>query len=115
MMHRVYRKFETPRRRHLSERQIKILEFLLDQERGMAEFGKLLLVVAPFYRGLKKGVQATFRDLVDLENLKALSFDEGNGEFHVNLDWPQFMTDSEFGRKILEKPAASKISKFKLR
>lgn len=117
MMHRVYRKFETPRRRHISERQIKILEFLLDQTDGRAEFTKIYNEIFYIYHGLKKDLNAFVRDLMSLESLKTITVGKGDKDMQlsVNLDWPQFMTDSEFGRKILEKPSASEIPKFKFR
>ncbi|MEE8436346.1 MAG: Fic family protein, partial [bacterium] len=115
MMYRVYTKYETPRRRHINERQIKILEFLLDQIDGLSETNKLIDHLSPFYRGLKKEGHAFARDLIDLEFLNAVQSNDDSDAIKLNLDWPQFMTDTELGQIILESPSTSKLPKIKPR
>ncbi|MCH8882969.1 MAG: Fic family protein [SAR324 cluster bacterium] len=113
MMHRVYRKYETPKRRHLSERQIVILEFLLDQREGKAGIRNLIDHVRPLYRGLKKEGHAFSRDMGNLHYLRAII--ENGDEILVDLDWPQVLTDTEVGQMILEQPSAADLPKFRFR
>ena len=81
----------------------------------VANFHEVLNNTAPFYRGLKKETNAFARDILDLKILRAFEFPGKYYDFELNLDWPQFMTDTEFGQKILEKPSTSKLPKIKFR
>ncbi|MCH8887388.1 MAG: Fic family protein [SAR324 cluster bacterium] len=115
MMYRVYKKYETPRRRHINERQIRILDYLMDQKDMKSNIWDTEKFVSPGYQGLRKQRNAFVRDFVDLEFLNAIKILDNEFLIVLNLDWPQFMTDSEFGQKILEKPSKSEMPKLKFR
>lgn len=123
MMFRVYRKYDTKRRRALSERQINILEYLLDQPEFSVSIENFIKETDYLYKDLKRGGHAFKRDLNNLLNLKSIKFTDlskvtletiNDLDIWVNLDWPQVMTDTEFGQKILEKPTPVKLPKLKL-
>ena len=113
MMHRLYRKYESKRRKVLNDRQIVMLEFLLDRANQNCNGSIFITYVGPMYKGLKSGRRATIRDLEGLLKLGAVIVD--NGIIWANLDWPQRMTDTEFGQMILEKPSKDLMSIFSTR
>ncbi|MCZ6843040.1 MAG: Fic family protein [SAR324 cluster bacterium] len=110
MMYRVYEKNKSRTRKYLNDRQIFLLEFLLDQESQVCERDRMIRHIQPMYRGLKRLVSALVRDLAGLRDLGAVDWDHEKA--WVILDWPQVMTDSDFGQKILEKPSQRGLPKF---
>ena len=111
MMYRVYEKYKSRKRRYLNDRQIYMLEFLLDQEDLACEILKFFRTAQPLYRGLKKKTAALTRDLNDLLSLGVLGIDVDADpkSLAIDLDWPQIFTDSDFGQRILAKPSRVKL------
>jgi Fic family protein len=107
MMYRVYARFRSKRRRELSDRQIRILDYLLDHSDRHILVRDLISVIANDYSRLSHKGRAFARDIVQLEKLQAVHFDsiDQKSKIRINLDWPQLMTDTEFGQKILERPS----------
>ena len=98
----LFGQLRSPRRRVLAERQLQILETLL--EGGSIELIDLLARIRVHYQGLKFLERAEVRDLVSLLNLNAVRIDEGY--IKVNLDWPQQASESALLDQIESLPSA---------
>ena len=102
----LFGRLRNPRRRVLVERQLKILETLLDS----SPMGLVALFSAtlPHYQNLKHKDSAQVRDIVGLLQLNAIAFD---GErVNVNLDWPQQHSESELLEQYENMPSAVSAS-----
>ena len=99
----LFGRLRSPRRRVLAERQLQILDILLDG----GSIGGLDLVNQSLvhYEGLKFPVHALGRDLGDLLVLGAIA--TGDGRLRVNLDWPQQFSESELLERYENMPAAA--------
>ena len=87
----LFGQLRTPRRRILAERQLAILESILEAE--VLTPDELMNRTASHYNTLKHPDRAQLRDIIDLFDLGALQFhDDG---IRVNLDWPQQFAESE--------------------
>ncbi len=95
----LFGKLLTPRRRALGERQLAILEFLLDA--GDTELLELIRRTEGAYSHLKIDYRAQVRDIGNLLVLGAISLGTG-GIVSVNLDWPQQTSETD-GLHIIEK------------
>jgi Fic family protein len=98
-MYSLFNRLETKRKRVIGERQIEILKILLDEER-IAAFD-LYKRTKPLYASIKDGMRAHFRDLTQLDLLKAIkvtwsSPSAADEVVSINLDWPQEIDESEF-------------------
>ena len=99
----MFGQLRSSRRRALGERQLKILEMMLD---GSAfQFERVM----PFYQALKYPGRAVVRDLVDLLELGAIILDKGDdqSQFKLNLDWPQQLSESELIARYEDLPTAA--------
>ncbi len=113
MMHRVYNKHRSKKKRFLNDRQLLILELLLETPaQGVSHHDGLWRQVRPAYSTLKNRGPALARDIDGLVVLGTLTFSSMG--FDINLDWPQEMTESDFGKAILERPARMAIPKIPL-
>lgn len=93
----------SPRRRVLADRQLRILEILLDG--GSVSVDELEDRARADYDGLKYPIRALARDLIELIDLSAISLD---GErVVVNLDWPQQLSSSELLQRYESMPSAA--------
>ena len=92
----LFGQLRNPRRRVLAERQLAILEALL--EAGASDPGDLLDRTDSHYGTLKYPGRAQVRDIVDLFNLGAVQYHDG--EFSVNLDWPRQFSESELIERL---------------
>ena len=87
----LFGQLRTPRRRVLVERQLAMLESLL--EANAPDLGELLARTESDYDMLKYPGRAQIRDIVELFDWGALQFDDDG--IKVNLDWPQQFSESE--------------------
>ncbi len=87
----LFGQLRSPRRRVLAERQLQILETLLDSP--SVDPSDFLARTLAHYQSLKYPDRAQLRDLIGLFNLRAVVFD-GN-HIRVNLEWPQQFPQSE--------------------
>ena len=89
----LFGQLRNPRRRVLAERQLEILEMMIDGNSIELE------AVFPIYEGLKYPQRALLRDLVGLLELGAIgiigSDDEEDVQLTINLDWPQQFSETE--------------------
>ena len=87
----LFGKLRSPRRRVLAQRQLHILETLMDG--GPFELDDLVIRVQALYEGLMHPDRALVRDLVGLIQLSAVVAD--GRSITINLDWPQQFAESE--------------------
>ena len=103
----LFGKLHSPRRRVLAERQLHILESLLDSP--TPETTDLLLRTVSEYRHLKYPGRAWVRDVINLRDIAAIRIDE-NGIIALNLDWPQQLSESELLDRYENLPSAVSAS-----
>jgi Fic family protein len=113
-MYSLFNRLETKRKRVIGERQIEILKVFFEQEE--AGVFELFQKTQFAYKSIKNSTGAFFRDLSQLESLKAihLKWDTSGldaGIVSINLDWPQEIDEGEFLRRMKAMPK-SKTSKF---
>ena len=92
----LFGRLRTPRRRVLVERQLAVLESLLEAE--ASDPNELMDRTASHYSTLKYPGRAQIRDLIDLFDLGALQFSDDG--IRVNLDWPQQASESELIERL---------------
>lgn len=98
----------SPRKRVMTERQVQLLNMLLDEE--TVSFNGLLARVPHLY-SVKNPMKALTRDLGYLWQLDAISIrttktPSGDTDLllSANLDWPTQITETEFFRRVKEFP-----------
>lgn len=107
----LFGRLESPRKRVMTERQVKILNLLLDAgELGIGEYVRL---VRHFYE-VKNWKKAMNRDVEYLHGLGAMRFLSRERELTefihqtwfigVNLDWPTQITETEFFARAKQLP-----------
>ena len=99
----LFTKLSSPRRRVLAQRQLEILEILLDA--GPTEPPDLIVRGRALYLGLKYPDRAMVRDLFGLLELSAIILDQGR--IGANLDWPQLFAESELLDRYENMPSAA--------
>ena len=95
----LFGQLRSPRRRVLVERQLQILDILIDG--GSITYATLF----PHYKDLKYPERAAFRDVLGLSELGAILID-GQGNSTLNLDWPQRFSESELLERYEKMPYA---------
>jgi Fic family protein len=111
LMHDLFTRLETTRKRVIVKRQLTLLETLLKTE-GPIEFLQLATLVEPEYRSRKSPLNAMVRDLNRLQALGAIRIVRGKGTqskemqyfISVQLDWPSKITETEFFTRIANMP-----------
>ena len=99
----LYGRLRSPRRRAMAERQLQIINVLLDA--GSTNVSDLAGSVRTHYGSLKFPVRALVRDIVGLLNLGAIVRD---GDLvSADLDWPQQFSESELLERYEQMPAAA--------
>ena len=102
MANSLFGRLRSPRRRVLVERQLQIVEMLLND--GAMHLSEMVDKAIGYYQGLKFPVRAMGRDLADLLVLNALKI---NGLYiAVNLDWPQQFSESRLLELYEDMPSA---------
>ena len=97
MMYDLFTRLRTKRQRVIAERQIEILKLLLETD--WMSFYELVEKVRSSYASLKAPAKAFARDLVYLEELKAVKVEkvaEDNIRCAVRLEWPTEITETQF-------------------
>ena len=98
----LFGQLQSPRRRLLAERQIKILDVLLvSPSINMNDF---FIRSLPHYQGLKHQERALARDLIALIDLGAVTLSDN--EVRVNLEWPYRISQSELLDRYEKMPSA---------
>ena len=87
----LFGRLRSPRRRALVERQLHIIEILLNADSVSLE--DFVDQVWTHYSSLKFPDRGLLRDLIELDQLSAITYD--NEHFAVDLDWPRKFSESE--------------------
>jgi Fic family protein len=112
LMHELFTRLESTRKRVIVKRQLSLLEKLLSIE-GKIEFTELATAVRDDYKSRKSPVNAIVRDLNRLGALGAIWIEKtdppagkGAPQFYISvqLDWPSRITEAEFFAKIAAMP-----------
>ena len=98
----LFGKLRSTRRRALAERQLRILNLLLDD--GSASLPELLDKASVHYESLKFGTRAQMRDLIGLLRLSAIVYEDR--QVSVNLNWPQELSESDLLERYERMPSA---------
>ena len=99
----LFGQLRSPRRRVLAERQLQVLESLLDSP--IQDITDLLHRTGGEYRNLKYPRRAWVRDVSNLLDLGAVRIDD-DGIITLNLDWPQELSESELLHRYESLPSA---------
>ena len=99
----LFGRLRSPRRRALAERQMRIIEVLLDS--GPESPSDSLARVLTHYEDLKYPERAFARDIYDLLRLSAITL-SGN-RIAADLDWPQKFSESGLLERYERMPSAS--------
>jgi len=102
----LFGKLRSTRRRALAERQLLVLDLLLDA--GGLGPGELALRSYVYYASLKHPDRAMIRDIIGLIDLSAISLDGDRAI--ANLDWPQQFSESELLEHYEQMPSATSAS-----
>ena len=98
----LFGRLRTPRRRALAQRQLQIMDVLLDGSR--VELNDLANRVMTYYGTLQYPIRAFARDMVGLMNLGAVRYSDG--QVSADLDWPQKLSESELLEQYERMPSA---------
>jgi len=107
MAQRLFTRLQSKRKRVIGERQLAILNALLEQDR--VRFVTLRDRMEPMYRSLKHSGSAFIRDTISLEELGAASItqdDQGQVWFEARMEWPAEITESDFFEQMKNLPKA---------
>ena len=100
----LFGRLRSPRRRALAERQLRIIEVLLDSEYvNLTDLMDKVLLL--HYLDLKFPLHALVRDLNGLINLSAIVYSDER--FAVDLEWPRRFSESELLERYERMPSAS--------
>jgi Fic family protein len=107
LMHDLFGKLRTKRKRVIAKRQIAILDLLL--ERGSATVNEIMTKLAGQYSQLMNPGHALIRDVRGLLELRAISLDQKPDRpilLRIRLEWPAEITEREFMRIFRAMPKA---------
>jgi Fic family protein len=111
LMHELFTRLESTRKRVIVKRQLSLLEKLLNTD-GKVEFQELVASLREDYKSRKAPVSAIVRDLNRLGALGAVWIEKADTppkvepKFYISvvLDWPSKITEAEFFAKIAAMP-----------
>ena len=107
LMHELFARLESTRKRVILKRQLDLLNHLLDKD-GAVEFYQLIQEVErewEHYKSRKEPLLAIVRDLGRLREFGAITVGRSSKTYiEVNLDWPSTITDSEFFERLEQLP-----------
>jgi Fic family protein len=109
--HALFHKLKSERKRVIQQRQMKILNLLLEVDE--MDWFELIEKTIPTYSGVKKSGVAIRRDMQALFELEAIQIDkitEKKWNVSVRLDWPSRITESAFFEKVRNMPTAKTLS-----
>ena len=107
LMHDLFRRLQSKRKRVIAQRQIEILELLLQKD--AMGLNDLIADTRQSYGALKNPDRAFSRDLSQLEYLKAVTIrpDAKNGlRVELRLEWPTEITQTAFFERLKSFPKA---------
>jgi len=111
LMNDLFGRLKSPRKRVIAERQIAILNLLLDE--GEMAIDDVYRQINEHYSKLRNPVKALIRDLNGLLSLGAVKYVKSKEEsyiFSVRLEWLTEITESEFYKALKSLPKARTFS-----
>ena len=110
VMHQMFSRLRSTRKRVMAKRQLEILSILLD--RGPVEYRELKLLLHSSYGNLRAPVRAWIRDLAYLIQLGALWVEARGPDlyFSVRLEWATEITETKFFEEMNKLPKAKTFS-----
>ncbi|MGB7098618.1 MAG: Fic family protein [Xanthobacteraceae bacterium] len=107
VMHQMYGRLRSTRKRALADRQIAILQYMLYKDSPVM-LGELLDATNKHYSGLAAGAKAVYRDINHLIMLRAIHAEKQDKSYKltIRLEWPTEITETEFYKEIDKLPAA---------
>lgn len=112
VMHDLFGRLKSPRKRVLAERQVALLKLLLDEEHGLTA-EELVVRAEHWYGRLKASRKALSRDVGGLLRLAAISLKPGADDqprFAARLEWPTEITETKFYEWVKALPKAKQRS-----
>lgn len=100
----LFGKIRSSRRRVLAERQLHILDALL--EAGALSVFSLMERTEAHYQGLRYPQRAQVRDIINLSDLGAVDIGDNGFGIRANLNWPQQFAESELLERLEDMPSA---------
>jgi Fic family protein len=107
LMHELFGRLQTPKKRVIAKRQLAILEHLLSADE--LDLESLRERLDPFYASLKVPTTALIRDLNALIHLGAVKVTSGKDwrtKLAARLDWPEKMSEKDFLQSLRTLPRA---------
>ena len=104
----LFGRLRNPRRRALAERQLQLIEILLDS--GPVSMLEMTDRAWGHYTNLKFPDRALLRDLIELTRLSAVSYSIDEDYFELNLEWPRQFSESELLLMYEQMPSAASAS-----
>ena len=98
----LFGQLRSPRRRVLAERQLQMLEILLDS--ASIDLGDFFVHTLSHYQDIKHRFRAQVRDLVGLMDLGAVTLN--GAHIQANMEWPQQFSQSELLERYENMPSA---------
>lgn len=111
LMYELFGRLKSKRKRVIAERQLKILEILLNVD--SMGLDRLIQVTEGAYSTLKDPVGGLVRDLLNLAELNAIAIKQigqGRYEIAINPEWPARLTETDFFAKMKQYPKAKTLS-----
>ena len=110
VMHQMFGRLRTTRKRVMAKRQLKILSLLL--ERDSVEHWELYTLLHSSYETLRTPKKAWARDLVYLIQLNALRVEEKDRGIYwsARLEWATEITETEFFEEMNRLPKATTLA-----
>ena len=100
----LFGKIRSSRRRTLAERQLHILDALL--EAGALSVFSLMEQTEAHYQSLRYPQRAQVRDIINLSDLGAVDIGDNGFGIRANLNWPQQFAESELLERLEDMPSA---------
>jgi Fic family protein len=110
MMFDLFNRLQSPRKRVMKDRHLRILKLLLESDSMMLD--EIASKTADDYSGLSHAHKALTRELNYLIRLGALGYKK-QGESHrifIRLEWPTEITESEFFKRVKQMPKSKATS-----
>lgn len=107
VMHQMYGRLRSTRKRALADRQIALLQYMLKKDAPVM-LGELLDATDKHYSNLAAGEKAVYRDINHLIGLGAIAAAKHDKSYRltVRLEWPTEITETEFYKEIDKLPPA---------
>ena len=112
VMHDLFHRLQSKRKRVIAQRQIEILKLLLRED--SMELENLISATRQLYGELKNPAHALVRDLRQLAHLSAVTFRQDAKTDHwwvdLRLEWPTEITQTDFFERVRNFPKAKTSS-----